>query len=59
MKLEFSCQIFKKFFQVSNFMKFRSLKDYFFYKGERTNIMKHIVAFRNFTKEPNQAVTWR
>jgi hypothetical protein len=59
MKLEFSRQIFEKYSQVSNFTKLRPLKLQFFYKGERTNTMKPIVAFGNFTKEPNQAVTWR
>ena len=40
-------------------MKFGPLKDQFFYKCERTDMMKPIAVFRNFAKEPNQAVTWR
>jgi hypothetical protein len=59
MKLEFSRKIFeKKTSQVSNFVKFPPLKAQLFHTGERTEIMKPIVAFRNFAKEPNKVVTW-
>jgi len=42
--------------KVLNFMKFRPLKDQF-YKGERTYMLKPIVAFHNFAKVPNQEDT--
>ena len=44
--------------KVLNFMKFRPLKDQFFYKGESTDMTKPKVAFRNFAKMPKQEITW-
>ena len=58
MKLEFSRKIFEKNLSSVKFREIPSTEAQLFHTGERTEIMKPIVAFRNFAKEPNKVVTW-
>jgi hypothetical protein len=54
MKLEFSLQVTQNI-QVSNFIKVRPMRAELFHADGQTDMMKLIVAFRNFASAPKKS----